>query len=224
MVAEGARHDPLAGIVERAAPDPGAPFAPDVLCSLVALRDSDQAAFEKLRAQLKRAGVRVGSLDDAIAGTEGSSRGPTQADILIELAGAADLFHTPDGHGYADLDIDNHRETWGLRTTGFRRWLVRRFFEARQRAPSSEALQAALNVVEARATFDAPERPVFVRVGGANGRIYLDLADAKWRAIEIDVGGWRLVMRRPCVSAGPVVCARSLCRCAVARSRSSARF
>ena len=165
-VANGPPPDPLAGIVKRATRDPGAPFAPDVLRSLVALRGSDQAAFEKVRAQLKRVGVRVGSLDGAIAGTEGSSRGPTQADILIELAGAADLFHTPDGDGYADLEIDGHRETWGLRTKAFRRWLVRRFFEASQRAPSSEALQAALNVIEARATFDAPERPVFVRVGG----------------------------------------------------------
>ena len=41
---------------------------------------------------------------------------------------------------------------------GFRRWLARSFFEATQGAPSSEALQSALNVIEAKAHFDAPER------------------------------------------------------------------
>ena len=36
--------------------------------------------------------------------------------------------------------------------------------------PSSEALQSALNVVEAKAHFDAPERAVYIRVGGIDGK------------------------------------------------------
>ena len=42
--------DPLAGLVEKTAEDPGAPFAPDVLASLADLRRTDRAAFETLRA------------------------------------------------------------------------------------------------------------------------------------------------------------------------------
>ena len=100
------------------------------------------------------------ALDEAIAEESGDTggRGPTQADILIELAQSAELFHAPDGTGFADLDINGHRETWPIRAKGFRRWLARRFFEATQGAPSSEALQSALNVIEAKAHFDAPER------------------------------------------------------------------
>src|SRR5947208_8795028 len=70
---------------------------------------------------------------------DAGGRGPTQANILIELAQSAELFHTPDGIGFADLDINGHRETWPIRAKGFRRWLARRFFEATQGAPSSEA-------------------------------------------------------------------------------------
>ena len=124
-------------------------------------------------------------------------RGPTQADILIELAQAAELFHTPDGTGFADLDINGHRETWPIRSKGFRRWLARGFFEATQGAPSSEALQSALNVIEAKAHFDAPERAVHVRVGGLDGRLYLDLGDETWRAVEIDATGWRVIDNPP---------------------------
>ena len=191
--------DPLEGLVERTATDPGAPFAPDTLVRLAALKKDDRAAFEVLRAQLKSAGCRVTALDEAIAEESGEvgGRGPKQADILIDLAQSAELFHAPDGTGFADLDINGHRETWPIRAKGFRRWLARRFFEATQGAPSSEALQSALNVIEAKAHFDAPERVVHIRVGGLDGRLYLDLGDATWRAVEIDATGWRVIDNPP---------------------------
>jgi len=192
-------HDPLEGLLEKTAIDPGAPFEPEVLERLAALKKDDRAAFEALRAQLKKAGCRVTALDDAIAEQSGDTggRGPTQADILIELAQSAELFHAPDRTGYADLDINGHRETWPIRARGFRRWLARRFFEATQGAPSSEALQSALNVIEAKAHFDAPERIVHIRVGALDGRLYLDLADETWRAVEIDATGWRTIDNPP---------------------------
>ena len=145
--------DPLEGLLERTATDPGAPFVPDTLVRLVALRKDDRAAFEALRAQLKGAGARATALDEAIGEESGDvgGRGPTQADILIDLAQLAELFHAPDGTGFADLAINGHRETWPIRAKGFRRWLARCFFEATQGAPSSEALQSALNVIEAKA-------------------------------------------------------------------------
>ena len=186
-------------MVERTATDPGAPFAPDALARLATLKKDDRAAFEALRAQLKSAGCRVTALDEAIAEESGDvgGRGPTQADILIELAQSAELFHAPDGTGFADLDIKGHRETWPIRAKGFRRWLARCFFEATGGAPSSEALQSALNVIEAKAHFDAPERVVHIRVGGLDDRLYLDLGDETWRAVEIDTTGWRVIDNPP---------------------------
>ena len=167
--------DPLDGLVEKAATDPG-------------------AAFEALRARLKQAGCRVTALDEAIAEETGArGRRPTQADVLINLLGAADLFHSADGAAVADININGHRETWPVRTKGFRRWLARQFFETTGGAPSSEALQATLNVAEAKAHFDGPERSVCIRVGGLGGRLYLDLGDDAWRAVEIDAAGWRVI-------------------------------
>ena len=143
---------------------------------------------------MKGAGCRLTALDEAVDEENGEAGGREQkdADILIELAQSADLFHAPDSTGFADIDINGHRETWPIRGKGFRRWLARCFFEATQGAPSSEALQSALNVIEAKAHFDAPERLVHIRVGGLDGRLYLDLCDESWRAIEIDEDGWRL--------------------------------
>ena len=190
--------DPLDGLVEKCAGDPGAAFTPEALERLAALKQDDRAAFELLRSKLKKAGCRVTALDEAIAEESGDTgRGPTQADILIDLAQTAELFHAPDGTGFADLDINGHRETWPIRAKGFRRWLARRFFEETGGAPSSEALQSALNVIEAKAHFDAPERIVHVRVGGLDGRLYLDLGDEAWRAVEIDTAGWRVIDSPP---------------------------
>ncbi len=187
--------DPLEGLVERTTTDRGSPFKPDVLERLAALKDNDRAAFEGLRAQLKEAGCRVTALDEAIAAFLGDTcgRGRTQAEILIELAQTAELFRTSDSNGYADLEINGHRETWPIRSKGFRRWLARRFFEVTQGAPSSEALQSALDMIEAKAQFDSPERIVYIRVGGLDGRLYLDLSDEEWRAVEIDATGWRVI-------------------------------
>jgi hypothetical protein len=192
--------DPLEGLVEKTKNDPGAPFTPEVLARLATLKRDDRAAFEKLRAQLKDAGCRVMELDKALAEAGGGAslgRGPTQADILVGLAQAAELFHTADNTGFADLDIDEHRETWPIRSKGFRLWLARRFFEETNGAPGSEAMQSALNVTEAKALFDAPERTVHVRVGGLGGRIYLDLCNEAWQAVEIDSEGWRVIGAPP---------------------------
>jgi hypothetical protein len=191
--------DPLDGLLEKTAVDARAPFAIDVLAGLTALQKEDVGAFEMLRSRLKKAGCRVTELEKAMAGKNAGAggRGATQADILIDLAQSAGLFHAPDGTAFADLDVNGHRETWPIRRKGFRRWLARRYFEATGGAPSSEALQSALNVIEAKVHFNAPERAVYIRVGELNGRFYLDLSDQRWRAIEIDATGWRVIDNPP---------------------------
>ena len=190
--------DPLDGLLDKYAEDPGAAFIPEVLERLAVLKTEDPAAFEALRSQLKRVGCRVMALDEAIAKiTGGGRREPTQADMLIDLAGAAGLFHAPDSTAYAEIEINGHRETWPVRCKGFKRWLVRQFFEDTGGAPSSEALRSALNVIEAKAHFDGPERPVYIRVGGLDDRLYLDLGDETWRAIEITTTGWHVVENPP---------------------------
>jgi hypothetical protein len=97
-------------------------------------------------------------------------RGPTQADVLIKCAQSAKLFCASNGTACADLDINDHRETWPIRSRGFRRWLTRRFFEIRKGAPSSEGLQSALNVIEAQAHFDVDAGGPIVTAGQSHAR------------------------------------------------------
>ena len=121
----------------------------------------------------------------------------SSTDVLLNVATAARLFHASDGTGFADLIIDGHRETWPLRGKRFRAWLRQQYYERTWDAPSPAALNAALNVLEAQAQFDGPQRKVSVRVAEQDGLIYLDLADEFWRCIEIGANGWRIAEDPP---------------------------
>ena len=66
-----------------------------------------------------------------------------------------------------------------------------------QRRAGSEALQSALNVIEAKAHYDAIERTVHVRVASLDGKIYIDLCGPTWNAVEVRPDGWRIVDEPP---------------------------
>jgi hypothetical protein len=117
--------------------------------------------------------------------------------MLVDLAASAQLFHHPIGTAYADLLVDSHRETWSVRSPRFRAWLRRRYYAATGQAPSAAELASALNLLEARAQFDGPERTVHVRLAAHDGHIYLDLADRDWRAVEIGSHGWKVIAEAP---------------------------
>ncbi len=120
-----------------------------------------------------------------------------QADILVQLAGDAGFFHTPDGSPYASIRVGDHRETWPVRSRGFTRWLASRYFAQEETAPSTQAIQDALAVLEGRALFAGPTIPVFVRLAELGGDIFLDLGDAEWRAVHITRAGWQVVNEVP---------------------------
>jgi hypothetical protein len=117
--------------------------------------------------------------------------------MLFELAASAELFHTANSTAFADLMIDGHRETWPVRSLRFRSWLRRRYYEATGGAPSPAALRSALDALEAQAQFDAPRRSIYLRAAEQDGRLYLDLADEHWRAVEIGPEGYRVVASPP---------------------------
>src|SRR5262249_26977881 len=86
---------------------------------------------------------------------------------------------------------------WPLRSIGFKRWLARLFYNSCGKAPGGQAVADAVNVLEGQAQFEAPEFPVHVRLAEHQGRIYLDLADASWSAVEVGPDGWRVVAPPP---------------------------
>ena len=107
------------------------------------------------------------------------------------------LFHTATGTVFADIEVNGQRETWPIRGSRFQAWLRRCHYEATGTALDAGAIRSTLDLLEARALFDAPERAVFVRIAEQGGRIYLDLADEHWRAVEVGQDGWRVIGSPP---------------------------
>jgi hypothetical protein len=122
---------------------------------------------------------------------------PTRAEALLELAADADLFHTPEGIGYATLHVGDHTETWSIQSRWLTRWLQRRFFESFGRPAQHQAVTDALSLMDARAQFDGPEATVSVRVGQFSEAVYLDLGNAQWDVIQVDSQGWRILRDPP---------------------------
>lgn len=125
--------------------------------------------------------------------TEAQPGRKSQATILVELASDANLFHTPDGEEYASVEVKGHLETWPLKSNGFREWLTRRFYEVTKKSPSSQGVQDALGVLNAKARFDGDAREVHTRIASHESAIYVDLADDAWRVVKIDTGGWSVI-------------------------------
>jgi hypothetical protein len=118
---------------------------------------------------------------------------PIQSELLLQLAADAEFFHSADHECFARIPVDKHKEVWPIHSRGFRRWLLRKFYISEGRPPQSEALQAVLNLLEAKSYFEGSEHQVWVRVAEHNGNIYLDLGNPAWDAVEITPQGWQVV-------------------------------
>jgi hypothetical protein len=190
---------PLQGLIDKAGSDSTAPFYSEVLSCLLDLKREDPAAFERMRAELKRVGVRVSELDRSIARLSCDLRGrePTQVDVLLELAENIELFHSPDGTPYADISVNEHRETWQLQSKGLEHFLKKKFYEETSITPKQDAWRAAIDILEAKARYDSLERDVYVRVGQLDRKIFVDLGDTEWRAIEIGTHSWNIIKNPP---------------------------
>src|ERR1700720_1090317 len=113
--------------------------------------------------------------------------------MLKEMTLCEEVFHTASGVAFADFITDGHRETWPIRSKRFRTWLRRCYYHATGAAAGATVIRSTLDLLEARAQFDAPERAVSTRVAEHAGRLYLDLADEHWRAVAIGPDGWRVL-------------------------------
>jgi hypothetical protein len=118
---------------------------------------------------------------------------------LVRLAQeqGAELWHSLDMEPFATIPVQGHRENWRLPTRGFRQWLARKYYEATQKVPGSQALQDALSVLGGISRFDGPEHPVFTRLAWHDGVIYLDLCNQDWEVMEVTAAGWRCLTDPP---------------------------
>jgi hypothetical protein len=162
-----------------------------------AARALAEAGYGKRRLEEASSDADPSATADAAQGAMTRPKDPTHATLLVELATTEgmELFHDEAGEPYASIPVDGHLETWPLRSKVLRQHLARLFFLRRGRAPGSQALQDALQVLDGEARFAGDERPVAVRLADHEAVLSLDLGDRAWRVIAISATGWTI--RRP---------------------------
>jgi putative DNA primase/helicase len=140
---------------------------------------------------------RFGKVSEKSGAASKQKSEPTQADQLIALASAEALFHD-DERCYATVKIENHLETHAIRSPGFRRWLLKCYFEQNGKSPNGEAVSAAVSTIEALALYNGEQRNAFVRVASQGDKLFLDLCNKAWQVVEISREGWRIVESNDC--------------------------
>ncbi len=137
--------------------------------------------------------------DDATAGDHpgGGRRRVPQRDVLIGLTEFVELWHDANRIAYATFPVNDHRENWPVRSRDFRMWLSGQFYEKTGTAIGGQALEDGVRILEARAVNEGPQHEVFTRTGYTSGKMYLDLGDATWRAIEITSTASCLIEKPP---------------------------
>ena len=184
----------------RVADDPELLTSAEAVLSFAAIRHGDPVHWRHWRAILEKydkSDVMEYMLRQPTHGEDPEWQ--SKADRLIGLALEAglELFHDPDQRGWASVRIGGHWENHAIRSRHFQLLLLRTYYGATSESPGSQAIRAAQDLFEARALFDAQECPVHLRVAEHGGRLYVDLCDRAWRAVEIDAEGWRVVDTPP---------------------------
>jgi hypothetical protein len=121
------------------------------------------------------------------------SRTP-QADVLLDLVrDQIEIWRDTAGVPYATLPVGSARAHVALRGRAMAAWLRCAYHAAVDSAPAREAVTAALGVLEGQALYGPAEHATHLRVARAGDRMYIDLGDSTWRAVEIDARGWRII-------------------------------
>ena len=109
------------------------------------------------------------------------------------------LFHTPDRVAWADVNIDGHRETFAVEGEEMQHFFRRSIWQMAKEAfgegvsITDNLLHQNIEELKARALYEGPQHPVFLRVAEHDDALYVDLCDRDWRAIRIGRYGWETV-------------------------------
>lgn len=116
---------------------------------------------------------------------------------LVTSNSEIELFRDNYGNGHARVVVDEHKEIIACKGTRFRQWLNHRYLEKFGNIADPSALAAAINAIESTAIFKGKEYKLYNRLAKVGDTVWLDLADARNRAVRITPTGWDIVDEPP---------------------------
>lgn len=113
--------------------------------------------------------------------------------VRLAILNSFELWHTPDSDAYITLPVNSHKEHFKLSSKAVRTWLGKLGRDLMDGIPSISAIKDAVNALEGIAVYEGKEYRLYVRKAEIGGKIYVDLGDESWRAVEISEDGWKVI-------------------------------
>src|SRR5215211_1175222 len=149
---------------------------------------------------------------------EAQDRSTMERLILYARAGAT-FFHNSEKEGFASVKREGHRENYEIASPRFKLWVRHEFWkrekqriedtalsregglhegEVRNEMPAvvrDRDLADAVRQLESIAIFEGRQAEIHIRTAGVEEKVYIDLGDEEWRAIEVSPAplGWKIV-------------------------------
>jgi hypothetical protein len=117
------------------------------------------------------------------------SQGSRIVDLVLEMG--AELFYDLNNQPYVTIEVNGHRRNLPVARMGMLAGKL--FYDAFRKAPANQAVHEALDLLSGKALYGGTAHRVWTRLAEHDGRLYLDLGNDTWQAIEIDEAGWRVI-------------------------------
>jgi hypothetical protein len=143
-------------------------------------------------------------LDTSAVDAENSDNEQSMSQRLVSIVKRAKYFRTPEGVGYARVEVHGHEEVWRIDDEGYSDWLEMMFFEEAETCAPEKALKSAVTHARGLAKFGKKIEQVWLRTAtlevDGELRIYLDMCDPEWRQIEISASHGVRILNEPKVA------------------------
>ena len=116
-------------------------------------------------------------------------------ELLMQIVKSLDFYKQGNefGDAFVDVVVKGVRQTYRLRSNDFKSWLTRELYSRYQKPANSEALENCLKICEAEAMVMGNIKQVWLKTACHEDKLYIDLCNEKWQAIEVSKHGWRVV-------------------------------
>ncbi len=115
------------------------------------------------------------------------------------------LFVDKHGTPFSAIMINDHREVLAIKSSRFRKWICKRYFETHAEPIKTEILKQFCDLLEAQALFSNDVKDLQLRTANENygqGTIYLsstynkticyDLTNKEWQVVRASPNGWKV--------------------------------
>lgn len=124
-------------------------------------------------------------------------RRPRAAEALVSLVEDVEFWCDEDDRSFATFQEKGAWKTYRINSSVFSRFISTRTILRDGLPPTKNVLEELIRYCEGLASLSGVVKSPALRVAALDGRYYIDLVDERWRVVEIDAEGWRILDRSP---------------------------